>query len=247
MLERIDAGLEEEDVGPRPVENPGQMTLQRFDIFGIATAIGQRHVQRRALLLEGEVLRPVHREREDALVAGEDRGRAISLVHVEVHHQHALDQSFALQRACGDGDVVEDAKAASAVGGGVVRASGEIAGDSLPERDEGGGHGAEDARPRSRDQRFAPGEPEPALLRGRKCSGEDRVQVLGGVGEEQRCPVDQSRFLQLVRRQHALGNQTFPQQPVLRHREAVPRWKWQLVRVAEEGAHCRSLTGPAVG
>src|SRR5207237_961301 len=45
MLERIHAGLEEEDVGPRPLQHSGEVALQHLNIFRIATAIGQRDVQ----------------------------------------------------------------------------------------------------------------------------------------------------------------------------------------------------------
>ena len=45
VLERIHAGLEEEDVGPRLLQHSGEVALQHLNIFRIATAIGQRDVQ----------------------------------------------------------------------------------------------------------------------------------------------------------------------------------------------------------
>ena len=113
----------------------------------------------------------------------------------------------------------------------------------VPQRRAGRGDGAEDARPRSRDQRLAPGESEPALFRLRKRSGEDRVQVLRGVGQEERGAIDDLGLLQLLRAQHSLGDEAFPQQPVFRHGEAVAGRKWDLVRIAEERAHGRRLSG----
>ena len=84
--------------------------LQRREVLGVSAPVAQLEVERGAALVEGEVLRAVHGESEDALVALEDRGGAVALVHVQVHHQRPIDQPLALQRPRRHGDVVEHAE-----------------------------------------------------------------------------------------------------------------------------------------
>ena len=60
------------------------------------------------------------REREDRLVAREDRRGAVALVHVAVDDGDALQSRLRLQRARRDRRVVEDAEALAPVAEGVV-------------------------------------------------------------------------------------------------------------------------------
>jgi hypothetical protein len=76
----------------------------------------------------------VHREREDRLVAGEYRGRAVALVHVEIDDERAADPAIALQHADRDGDVVQRAEPFSVVGERVMRAAREVAREPVLER-----------------------------------------------------------------------------------------------------------------
>src|SRR5439155_24225377 len=81
-IQRIDAALEEDDVRPCELERLGQVALELCGIFRILTTIGKLDVERRALFAEGKILRAVHGEGEHALIAREDRGSAVALVHV---------------------------------------------------------------------------------------------------------------------------------------------------------------------
>ena len=80
----------------------------------------------------------------------------------------------------------------------------QVAGKAVLERGPRREDGPEDAGARPGHQRRAPGEAEPALLVGRECSGENRVQVLRGVREQERSAVDHAGFLQFARSKHAV-------------------------------------------
>ena len=171
-IQRIDAGLEEDDVGPRQVERSRQVALEARNIFRILTTIEKLDVEGRALLVEGKIIRAVHGEGEHGRIVREDRGGAVALVDVEVDHQRALDQPFALQSARGHRDVVEDAESGAAVRERMVRPAREVAGDTVVERGACCQHRPEDAGARSGEERCAPGESQPALRVGGECSGE---------------------------------------------------------------------------
>jgi len=96
----------------------------------------------------------VHGECEDIVVAGEADGRAVALVHVEVHHQRPADEPGGLEVPDGDGQVVVDAEALARVGSGVVVAAADIDGEAVLQRQPPGqdrppryaAEGAQDAR-----------------------------------------------------------------------------------------------------
>ena len=213
------------------------MALQLLQILRISAVVGQLDVEPRALLAEGKILRAVHGEGEDALVAGEDGRGAVALVHVEIDDHRAIDEPLALQHPRRDGEVVEHAETVTVVGEGVVRAAGEVAAEAVAQRLAGGGHGAEDAGARAGDQPFAPGKAQPPQRRAVEGAREDGVEIVGRVGEEQRGAIHQPRLLQLVRGQHPFLEQPLAQQLVLGHGEAVPRRQRDLEVVAVERAH----------
>ena len=93
-------------------------------------------------LARGVVALGVQREGQDVGAAGEDAGGAVALVDVAVDDQDAGDAALVDERLGGDGDVVEDAEAGAAVGPGVVRAAGHVAGEAVLEREAGGEQGA---------------------------------------------------------------------------------------------------------
>ena len=77
---------------------------------------------------------------------------------VEVNDRSTPQQSLALQQAHGDGDIVEDAESLAVIGKGVVRATGEVHGNAVPQR--GGGRLARpaDRAQRALDERGRPGK-----------------------------------------------------------------------------------------
>ena len=98
------------------------------------------------------------------LVVREDRVRAVPLMHVEVDDRGALDPAVALQRADGDGDVVEYAEAFAVIRKGVVRSAGEIHRDPVLDRVARRLDRAARGAVRSLDERLGPGESEPPLF-----------------------------------------------------------------------------------
>ena len=73
----------------------------------------------------------MHREGGHAGLLGEASGCAVSLMHIQIHHQHALGFAVVQQHLRCGGDVIENAEAAAEIGVGVMGASGQMAGDAM--------------------------------------------------------------------------------------------------------------------
>jgi hypothetical protein len=76
----------------------------------------------------------VDRQREHRIVAGEDPGGAVALVHVEVHDRRAADPRVALERAHRHREIVEIAEALGLVGEGVMEPAADVDADAALER-----------------------------------------------------------------------------------------------------------------
>ena len=134
---RVDAGVVEDDVrAGRPVA--GQRVREHLEISAVAEAVRQREVEMRARLARGKLRLGVQRQRQHVGAACEDARGAVALVHVAVDDEHPRDAAFVEQRLGGDGHVVEDAEAGAALGTGVVRAAGHVAGEPVLQREAGG-------------------------------------------------------------------------------------------------------------
>ena len=72
--------------------------------------------------------------------------RAIPLVHVEIHHEHARNCAIGAQAAGCDDHIVERAEALGGIGEGVMRAAAQIHRSAVvkrhPRRRDGGAHAA---------------------------------------------------------------------------------------------------------
>ena len=134
---RIDAGVVEDEVGAEGLGG-GERVGEDLEVGAVGEAVGQREVEVRGGLARRVVALGVQRQGEDVGAAGEDAGGAVALVDVAVDDEHAGDEALVEQRLGGDGDVVEDAEAGAAVGAGVVRAAGHVAGEPVLEREAGG-------------------------------------------------------------------------------------------------------------
>ena len=100
-------------------------------IFGVADAVGQVDIQAGWRLLGGIVVELVDGEREHRLVAGEDRGGAVAVVDVAIHHHGAADRAVALQAADRHGDIVDGAESLAVAGEGVVKAAADVEADAV--------------------------------------------------------------------------------------------------------------------
>ena len=128
---RIDAGIVEDNVPGPALAEARQNILQPIEIGGIAGAVGQRDVEVGRDLADGIVAIAMHREGEDARIAGEYVGGAVALVHVEVDDQHHADGALGQKCERRDGNVVEGAEASVLRAPGMVAAAGGVAGDAV--------------------------------------------------------------------------------------------------------------------
>ena len=211
--------------------------LERLQVFAVATAVGQLDVERAALFAEGEVLRSVHREGEDVGIAGEDRGGAVALVHIEVDHGGPPDPSFVLQGTNGDRMVVEGAVALAVIGESMVRPTGEISRRTVFQRGEGGSERPARRGSRTQDQLRAPGESKPALIGIAQGPVDERSHVRRRVDEEQAFDLDRLRLAQVGGTDEAIALQDLPEHPVLPDGKAMAHGQRHEVFVAVEHPH----------
>ena len=85
----VAAGDVERDVRLR-TDHGRQRAAQVTEVFAVAGAALQTDVQRSARLERRIVVFGVHRKREDALVALEQRRRAVTVMRVAVNHRRAV-------------------------------------------------------------------------------------------------------------------------------------------------------------
>ena len=68
----------------------------------------------------------MNRKREDARVFGENRRRAVALMHVGIHHHRSLDRAFKLQPSNGDRNVVDHAESLAVIGARMMESTSDI-------------------------------------------------------------------------------------------------------------------------
>jgi hypothetical protein len=128
--------------------------------------------------VERVVLAAVHAERENALVAGEDRVGPVALVDIEVHDERASDSAVALQRAYRDRGVVENAKALAVRRERVVRSARQVHGDPVLQRERRRLERSTGRAVRSLDERRRPGEAEAPFLVRREATAREAVDIV---------------------------------------------------------------------
>src|SRR5207342_420727 len=137
------------------------------------------HVEVARFLREREVACAVDGEREDRIVAGEDRRGAVALVHVAIDDGDARESRLGLQRARGDGGVIEDAEAFAAIAERVVRAAGEVGAPAARERLARRGEGGTTGAARALHHSLRPWKTNRLLLGRRKRAAGHAPQVIG--------------------------------------------------------------------
>lgn len=100
--------------------------LQIRQIGRIARTLGQAHVKIRRRLGPRPVILAMKRGGKDARLVGEDQGRPVAMVHIAINYRDTADRAFLQQAFRGDGDIVEDAEACTAIRPGMMAAAGEI-------------------------------------------------------------------------------------------------------------------------
>ena len=100
------------------------------------------------------------RHRRHAHVAGEDVGRTVALVNVEVDDEHPFHQPFSKQDGCCDRDIVEDAKPRPLRPPRVVAAASRVEGDTVFERQAGRVDRAAGCRAGAKDDALAHRKPD---------------------------------------------------------------------------------------
>ena len=128
---------------------------------------------------------------------------------------------IALQHPGADGDVVEHAEAFAAIGERVVRAAGQVRRHAVIERGAGRRDRRADRSARALDHLRRPRESDAPLDVGRHRSVHDGVDILRIVHEPQIVERGRRRFVQIIGRDDAFGEDALAQPRVLRHRELV--------------------------
>ena len=164
-------------------ENVGQVPLEESQILGIPRAVLQADVEVARRLPGGVVALLMHREGEDVGIAPENRGRAVTVMHVQIDDRRASQHSLPPQRAKRDRHVVDETEPLAVIGEGVVKAAAEMHGDALLEGQPPGKCRAARANPRGVAQRRREGHLQHELLLGAQGRRRDLPQVVGSVDE----------------------------------------------------------------
>ena len=104
-----------------------------MQILGVANAIRQMDIEARWRLLAGVIVELVDGKREYRKIAGEHGRRAVSVVHIAIHHHRLQDGFLVLQGSDGDGDVVDRAEALAVTGERVVESTAHVEADAARE------------------------------------------------------------------------------------------------------------------
>jgi hypothetical protein len=179
----------------------------------------------------------VDREGEHRLVAGEDRGGAVALVHVAIDDRDPLQARFALHGAGGDRGVVEDAEALAPVAEGMVRAAGEIRRPPPRQRLARRGQGRAARSPRSLHHALRPGKSDRADLRLAERAGNHSPQVLWTMCARDLRVARGFGHAEVVIHKLTRSEQARAQPLILPHREAMLRRQRKDENVAIKQCH----------
>ena len=170
-------------------------------------------------------------------IPGQDRGRAVALVHVAVHDRHAPDAPLGLHHARRDRRVVEHAEALAVIRPGVMRAARQIGRQPIGERRAAGRDRAAHRAPRALHHLRGPGEADPADFPVGELTRHQARQVIGRVRQPELVVRGRIGHAQVRRAEQAGRDHALAQQGVLAHREAVAFRQGQHEVVAVEKLH----------
>src|SRR5678815_1439657 len=180
----IGAGQVHNEIRSRRRDGVRQRSGQQLEVRVVTGPVAQLDVEASSDFVERVVFAAVHAERENALVAGEDRVGPVPLVDIEVHDERASDSAVSLQRAYRDRGVVENAKALAVRRERVVRSARQVHGDPVLRRERRRLERSTGRAVRSLDERRRPGEAEaPFLVRG-EATAREAVDIVRGVNEQ---------------------------------------------------------------
>jgi hypothetical protein len=180
---------------------------------------------------------PMHRKGKHVSVAREDRSGSIALMHIAVDDRDPAGASVALQDTTGNGYIIEDAVALTAVGEGVVSTACEIGRAPFVECCMGGRNGRSDRSARALDHLRRPGKPDTPLRLARQRPLLNRLEVTTGVHEPQIFPRRLRRLVQITGGHDAVSEQPFPKARILGHWKAMPLGERQNERIGIEASH----------
>ena len=222
VLVHVDTGVVEHQVRLVDRQQIVERVVDHLEVVGVAHAAWQGDVPVAACLACREVLLAVQGHGDRLRLVFQQARGAVALMHVAVEDQHPLHASCREQVAGDHRQVVEDAEARGEVVVRVVRATGQVAGQAMPQRQFGGqqraAHGAH-GTPR---QGVAPGQAEAALILRRQLAGHVAGDVVRAVHQGQDLRRAQLGAQQFGIRGQATGDQVIAQQAELLHGETVP-------------------------
>ena len=237
---RIDAGLMQHQLRPMPGEQRAERRFQRRQIIRVPSAIGQADIVGGSGLSDWEILFGMDGKRDDVTAPGHDVGRAIALVHVAIDDQDAACLAFGHQPVGGDGEIIGDAITGTAVGTGMMAATGAVGGPAVGERMQACGVRAAGHQPRAAGDGGGNGQADAAFHVGRHGGSEHGIDI-GRIMHGMQ-PFHRHQFRIEVCHPLPARRERRQQQCIFRHRKAVPRrQRRRVIGVEEQRERRRSV------
>lgn len=233
----VGAGQVDDEVGAGAVEGGAETPVEAGEVGAIAAAVGKLDVEVAFRLGKREVAGAVDGEGVDAVVAGQDGGGAVALMHVAIDHQHPADAALGLQGAGGDGGVVEDAEAFPPVPVGMVGAARQVGGDAIGQGGPAGAQGGAGGAAGAFDHGGAPGKTDGFLFPLAQTPGGDAPDVVRVVGTGQGGVVGRFGKVEIGGGKFAAFRQDGPQPGIFFHGKAVAGGQGQDEDVGVEELH----------
>ena len=140
----VDPGVVEHEFGPQTGQQGRQQAFEDGEIGAVAGTGFELHVEAAPRLPQRIVGTAMQGKRVHSGVSGEDGGGTVPLMDVEIDDQHPRYQPLRAQHPHRHRKVVEEAEARRRRGARVMAAAGEIAGETIREREPAGQHRATD-------------------------------------------------------------------------------------------------------
>ena len=144
-------------------------------------------------------------------------------MYVEIDDDRALNEAFGTQSRDGDRDIVDHAKPFPMIGERVVRASGEIAGQSALERGTRRLQRSAGGQTRAPPELLRPRQTEAPLFRRRKSRELELVEIGARVDERSGLDIDGLGLENVAGCEQTVGHEPIPQEQILGHRKRVRR------------------------
>ena len=153
-------------------------------VFFVGDAIFEIQIEGGMRFVGGVVVLLMNGEGEDGIVLAEDGSGAIAVVDVGVHDHGAGDFVAGLQRANGDGYIVDGAEAFAVAGICVVKAAAEVAAEAVLQGGLGGCDCAAGCQPECADEFGGIGDFQFHLIARGQCAGFELLDPVFGVDAE---------------------------------------------------------------